>query len=781
MGPRAAIGRIASGASRAHILYLSGPEPLTPPAMEVLRAWFGHSHGVELLRQPEDVAAVVRTFQRAARSPHDEVEVIVVETPAALTAEAALLRSHWPAARWVSPRLAMAPSAPPRQPVLTAEAEAFAAEVQAAIQEYRRQQWDELNAALAHMELLRGLPPDRLSWMAERVELRRYEAGETIVRVGDPGDGVYFIHSGEVNILDDGAVGSERVIARRGRGEHFGDLALITGEPRANTVVADLDSEIFFLSKEYHDELMVAVPALGAHLRRVLSARLARAHRRPRATPRIIAHYRAAPNDAEGRTTRALAEAITAETKRAVLLLELAAADPSLGVDSLERVIAQLQGSGALSRGDCVETGLGLWRLAARRAETLRYLQPPQIIPLLLGGLTEAFDFVLVGIGGHTPTDVVVRMVKQCDVLLLHVAPGADHGRQAADLVSLVHRECPSARSKITIATDAPAHSAAADHLRDVLGLRVDHRLPLDPGAALAARSYSLTVRRLLGIAVGLALGGGGARGAAHLGVLDVLAEAGIPIDMIGGTSAGAMVGGYAAMGRSLADAVECWRRETVVSPIHRYTLSKSALFSDRALEGILRRLYGDRCIEELPIPFFAVATDLKRALATPIDRGPLWLAVRASCSLPGAIAPVRLGDTYFVDGGVADNVPADLLRDRGARFVIAVDISRERMFNERRVLPAPGGHGLRRIRWLREFLDSPSMLHVVARAMEVQSAQTVKARAWSWNVCIRPDVGDFGLFEVGTTDPLMALGREAAAKSLSDIKAGLRAMLDEL
>jgi predicted acylesterase/phospholipase RssA len=292
--------------------------------------------------------------------------------------------------------------------------------------------------------------------------------------------------------------------------------------------------------------------------------------------------------------------------------------------------------------------------------------------------------------------------------------------------------------------------------------------------------------RRLLGIAVGLALGGGGARAAAHLGVLQVLEQEDIPIDLITGTSGGAIIGGGYAMGRGLMEGIERWRRETRASPFRRYALSKTALFSDRHLEGILRRLFEDARVEHLALPFFAVATDLKQAVAVGIDRGPLWQAVRASCALPGAVSPVSIGEAYLVDGGVADNVPADIARARGARFVIAVDIGRVRGFDpvpHSTTGPGPVMRMLRRVRRVREFLDAPSMVQVIMRAMEVQGLQTVEMRAGSWNVRIHPDVSAFSMFDFGSapTDALMARGREAAEASVPDIKAGLRGLLDRL
>jgi predicted acylesterase/phospholipase RssA len=142
------------------------------------------------------------------------------------------------------------------------------------------------------------------------------------------------------------------------------------------------------------------------------------------------------------------------------------------------------------------------------------------------------------------------------------------------------------------------------------------------------------------------------------------------------------------------------------------------------------------------------------------------------------------MGDTDFVDGGVSNNVPADIVRARGARFVIAVDISRERGFEvatDSQPSRSRLSRGLRRVRRVREFLDAPSMVQVLMRAMEVQALQTVTARAWSWNVRIRPDVSDFASLDFGASDALIDRGREAAAASLPGIRAGLRSLLEHL
>src|SRR5262245_34448699 len=657
---------------RLHILCFGGPGRPAAWVPGALRHRFAGSHLVEMLHDPGDVAGVIRTLERAGRRGGDEVEVIVSDAKDADAADAGLLRVTWPAACWVLVDEA-------EQMASDATAEELTARVARAIEEYRDRRGADLNAALARMELLHSLPPDRLAWIAERVELRRYEAGEVVMKAGEPGDGVYFIRSGEVKILDAEAAHGEHVIAGRGRGDHVGELALVTGQPRSHTVVTALDCELFFLRKAHYDQLMRAEPVRGVHLSRLLGARLAHAHHRHPETPRIIALSRALPEGAIPAAGVALAEAIAVETERAVALLELGAISADATSDALERAIGLLDSAGSLSRDDGLALGPGVWRFAGQRRETLRDVEQPGVLPGLLDLLIVAFDFVVVAVGPSTPGALMIRVAKQCDIFLLHVGRERDHLWQADDLLRFFHRDCPSVESKIAVMAEG---RATGDNGGVALDRPVNFRLPAASAGRLDGLAHRRIARRVLGIAVGLSLGGGGARAAAHLGVLEVLEREEIPIDVVTGASSGAIIGGGYAMGRGLVEGIERWRRETQVSPFRRYTLSKTAVFSDRHLEAILRRLFEDTQVEDLALPFFAVATDLKQAVAVAIDRGPLWLAVRASCAVPGAVAPVTIGDAYLVDGGVADNVPADIARVRGARFVIAVDIGRGRGFD---------------------------------------------------------------------------------------------------
>lgn len=193
------------------------------------------------------------------------------------------------------------------------------------------------------------------------------------------------------------------------------------------------------------------------------------------------------------------------------------------------------------------------------------------------------------------------------------------------------------------------------------------------PNLNAANRSVTATTT---GPRLGIALGGGGARGWAHIGVLAALAEAGIEPEIICGTSIGALVGGIHAAGK--LDELERWvvalrRREvlTLVDP----TVGGGGILGGRRLMELYRRHLGDVAIEELPRRFAAVATDLDTGAEVWLQEGSLLDAIRASISIPGVFTPVQRDGRWLVDGGLVNPVPVNLCRAMGADLVIAVDL----------------------------------------------------------------------------------------------------------
>ncbi|MFQ6033884.1 MAG: patatin-like phospholipase family protein [Candidatus Bipolaricaulia bacterium] len=201
---------------------------------------------------------------------------------------------------------------------------------------------------------------------------------------------------------------------------------------------------------------------------------------------------------------------------------------------------------------------------------------------------------------------------------------------------------------------------------------------------------------------IGLVLSSGGARGAAHTGVLKVLAERRIPIDTIVGTSMGAMVGGVYAAGVSTERIEEEWLKTDIMRVARSFlpTFPLHGWSSGSTLYRALQSLVGDARIEELPLKFAAVATDIETGEEVVIQEGLLVDAIRASSSVPGLFVPVELDGRFLVDGGLVNPLPVDVARRLGAEIVIAVDVG----YYPRRIERKPGpGFTERAIRFVEE------------------------------------------------------------------------------
>ncbi len=252
---------------------------------------------------------------------------------------------------------------------------------------------------------------------------------------------------------------------------------------------------------------------------------------------------------------------------------------------------------------------------------------------------------------------------------------------------------------------------------------------------------------------IGLALSGGAARGMAHVGVLRALVENHIPIHCIAGSSAGSIVGGAYASGMSIDEIAE-FGRELRWRHIGRVTMSRFGLQSNKRLENYLRSRFPITRFEDLPIPFAAVATDLKSSAAVVMkDQGDMPFAIRASCTIPGWYVPVADDQgRQLVDGGLVAVIPSAVTRSLGADIVIAVDVNS--------VGATFFGSS-----------SSSSFIGVLLQSMMVIQ-KTVSARQLEMSdFVISPKVGHIRWDRLGRVDELMDAGYEAGLESIAKIR----------
>ena len=250
---------------------------------------------------------------------------------------------------------------------------------------------------------------------------------------------------------------------------------------------------------------------------------------------------------------------------------------------------------------------------------------------------------------------------------------------------------------------------------------------------------------------IGLALSGGGARGFAHIGVLKVLAEHNIPIDMIAGTSAGSIIGGALAAGMSVEQIV-AMAEKVGFTNMMRPSFSFGGLLSNAPMGNFIGRHFPVTRIEDLTIPFSAVAFDLEKSQEVVFQNsGDLVVAIRASCSVPGVFAPVRDEDgRLLVDGGVASPMPVNTVRAMGADIVIAVDLMAcGATFREN----SRTGVGI--------------MIQSVLSLLRV-TAKGEQARA---DIVIEPQLAHLRPDQIGKRPEFIKLGEEAARASIAEIQ----------
>jgi predicted acylesterase/phospholipase RssA len=288
--------------------------------------------------------------------------------------------------------------------------------------------------------------------------------------------------------------------------------------------------------------------------------------------------------------------------------------------------------------------------------------------------------------------------------------------------------------------------------------------------------------RDLTGRAVGVVLSGGGARSLAHIGVIRALGEAGIPIDLIGGTSIGALIGALFAMGHDHRAVLEIADEAFVRRGLHPrwdYTLPLVSLYNGRSAGRVLRATFGDTRIEDLWLPYFCVSSNLTRARCEVHRSGPLRQWLRATAGLPGFVPPFPADGDWLVDGALLNNLPTDVGRQLGARTLIAVDATANEDF---RADTGPfdvvsGWHLLwnRLTRRRARASAPPTMLQTFARAAMLGSISRREVARRSADLCLCPPVDEFGLLEWRSIDHIVATAYHDAVTRIAAWQAGRR------
>lgn len=595
------------------------------------------------------------------------------------------------------------------------------------------------------------------------------------------------------------------IIAQLGPGECFGEMSLITGDLPSATVRAERDTILWSLARVDFIALSRAYPALLNNVNAILAQRLARMNRHlgpaHRAEKIWLAFVENSGSPLERSLAFHIAEALAVRSRKRVLLVDLGEPDAPVAAR-----FATNSGQLRPSLLECArEAGLLRRHLAPTvTSDGRHYPAITTLLPIstpqgafeasevgdfdmhsMLRDLAGYYDYLLLVTADMTPHILVETVAENCSRAVLLISHDAiDRARgHAAFLPSVAELERFQIPSSIFVAhiPELPT-IGVQDRYERRLGHSITRLLPADtslldeswkgrtalceiaPHAALT-QAVDFVARHIAHLTVGIAFGGGGARGFAHLGAFERLLRYGIPVDFLTGCSIGVLPPSLYLMGKSFAES------EALFLDIHRHImrpgLSCVSIFSNRGLKREIRRHCGDVRFEDLTAPFAMIALDLSTRTEVLLDRGPLWLAALASVSLPGIFPPITIGNHMLIDAGMHDPVPTRAARKMGADILLGLDVDDRKPLSLESATP-----------WMEEAKYtparkslSPHMIDVLLRACEVSQSTINMHSDLEADVVIRPQTHSVSLLQFSKGPQLVAAGREAVEQALPSLR----------
>jgi NTE family protein len=663
---------------------------------------------------------------------------------------------------------------------------------------------------IAESLLFRHMQPYETEAILALLQPSHYARGARILERGVWHGRLYIIASGQVSVLlqdEDGeeqeSAGSREergkrgangpyIVARLGPGECFGEMSLITGEPPSATIRAEEDTALWSLTQTDFLTLIGTCPTLLQNINGILSQRLVRANQHlisEHAARTLLITAIESPGAAQEHALAFhIADALAERSRRRVLLLELCGRDqaagprfavhagqlrPDLRACGADRSLLQAHRAPTLNADSrCIAACTAL-------AETQEQAQTLDASALLaIGELALLYDYLLLVANEKTPAHILEALTTGRE---------ADLVKEAITLVSadalgryrLAGRPVPQ-NIFVTCVADPPT-IGAQDRYTKQLGQSVKRLLPanaellercwreqaslrqLAPDAALSG-GVDFVARHIARQTIGIAFGGGGARGFAHLGVLEGLLEHHISLDYIAACSSGIIAPGMYLIGKSIAESEEIFME--IQRHIVQWSFPRTAIFSSQGIRRMLHSLCGDLRFEDLTTPFAMVAADLTTRSGVVLERGLLWQAGLASVALPGIFPPVLIGEHILIDAGMHDPVPIRVVRQMGAHILLAAELGEQEPPSLTSATP-----------WIEEAASSnqratsPHIIDLLLRTYDLAMATIGMHSIREADVVIRPRLHRVSLRQFSEGRKFVAAGREAVEMALPALR----------
>lgn len=578
---------------------------------------------------------------------------------------------------------------------------------------------------LAQSPLFAGLDAAALDALAQQASLVDVTSGALLFGQGSASDHIYIVATGRLRAtLADG-----RVTDLISRLQPAGEIGAVLGEPHTADVHAVRDSVLVRLPREAVLQTLRAYPEALLRLARLIAQRL---RQNASFKPAVAVHRRnslAVVPATPGAPARLVAEQLHACLSRQgeAMLIDLRLIEQTF--DAKDR--------------EAIRSDPGT---ARRLIEYLNALEARDVQPIYLADAgSESW---------------ARRCMAQADRILLVIEAGA--APPQATLIEALRAS--AVRAPIDLVVVRPDGVAAPPVMdwRQRTGAAAHYYVRPD-----RAEDFAGLARQLTGRGLGVVLGGGGARGFAHIGLLQALQDLKIPVDVVGGSSMGAFFAALLACEQPLQE-IRKIARETFVTHnyLNDYLLPRVSLIRGRKFVGHLREIFGDQAIEALRRPFFCVTTNLSRGTVAVHDRGPLYLWTATSMAVPGVAPPLVYNGELYADGSVINSLPTDVMQDLGRGPIIASNVSSEGGI----AAPGVAGPDAEAVFGLRGD-DAPRLLSILFRTATLTSESGVAARALRADRYLRMPVNGIGMFDWKRMDEVISRAYDYAMQELSPLR----------
>ncbi len=586
-------------------------------------------------------------------------------------------------------------------------------------------------SALAGVTAFGELDDDATEALISHARRRELRSGEVLYAAGDPSTEIYVVLTGRLRVI-----AGEQLIGYVGRGQPVGEMGAVTGESHSATVAAVRDSVLLAIRRDDLLAFLDSHPGALMALTRLMISRLRE----------------------QGRTR--LQSATESQGTFAVI-----PASPDVPVMALAQALVHRLGSWPHARlitAAHVDAALGP---GVAQAPLHDGGEDSVRLQTWLGQLEGRHRYVVYA--SDSDHDTWALRCLHCADRVLALAE-ASQPPAPVPVVEELHAGGLLAAVELILLRPEGDPSEYTIAWREAIGARSHYFVHPWDEAELESLS-----RQLTGRGVGLVLGGGGARGFAHIGLLRALQELQIPVDAIGGTSMGAFV---AALSASGLDSVEISRvaRDTFVRGhfLNDYVIPRYSLVRGRKFAARLREIFGERQIEDLRCPFFCVSTNLTTGEPMVHDRGPLAAWVGTSMAVPGVGAPVAWHGDLLCDGGVVDNLPTDIMQSLERGSIIASNVSTEGDISAPgQGSDAPDPEAL--WNWTSAG-DAPRLAAILLRTATLTGAAAMARAAEFADVYLEMPSGGVGLFEWRKLDELVERGYDYALEVLGPLRDSL-------